>query len=426
MSNVENLQKHYDEGLQNHRPSWQNASLNAFAQSSRQSFLKWGLPNKKNNEWRFTNPQKKMLTKILFPLSKSSYKELNLFTIHPENVLAIVDGTYREELTHLPSGIRIDTYTSSSTHLHPSCLNVLESKHKDSFDALNGGLAKEILFLTIEDGQVLNTPLTIVHINTCEYVTHCPRLIIHTGPSAKGHLVEYFVSVAQQKYQTCAITNISLEEDANLTYTKIQHQNEHSFHYGKVEISLAKKSSLSSLIFSLGSDLARNNIHVYLNGQDAKSQVDGLFSPHNTGHCDNYVEIHHNAPYTYNDQIFKGILEGNSRGIFTGKIFIHKHAQKVESSQLSRNLLLSPKAQMITRPELEIYADDVKCTHGATTGEINPEEMFYLQTRGITETMARKMLTKAFVFDIIEKQESPSLKIFLQQLLDSIGERKSA
>ena len=419
MNDVEGLLHNYKRSLQN-RPPWKNASLNTFAQSSRQSFLVQGFPDKTKESWKFTNPQKKMLKEIHSPKKTSHQTKLNPFILHPQNVIAIVNGSYSKELSQTLPGVSIHIYSTKSRDLPPSCLELLEGQHQDPFDSLNGGLTKEILFLNIDESYHSDIPLTILHLNTADEVTLCPRLIVNALRSSTGHLVEHFASSTQKEYQTYAITNIRLQESAKLNYTKIQNQNTLSFHYGKVEISLDQKASLSSLILSLGAALSRNNIHVYLNGIHAHSQVDGLFFPCHNGHCDNYSEIHHNIPYTYSDQLFKGILQEDCQGIFTGKIFIHKDAQKVESSQLSRNLLLSRKAQIITRPQLEIYADDVQCNHGATTGEINPEEIFYLKTRGIPEEMAKEMLIEAFMLDVVEKQNSPPLKKFLQPILDKI------
>ena len=404
-------------------PQWKNLALNTFAQSSLKSFLDIGLPDKTREDWKFTNPRKNMLTKILRPKKNEYAHDLNNFVIHPESVLAIVDGNYSEELSTIPPGISLSVYSPSTTHLHQSYLKGLKSQHIDSFDALNGALANEMLFLILEEECHLKTPLTILHLNTSENVTLCPRLFIKACPSSEGHIVECFVSSIQEAYQTYAITNIHVENEAKITHIKIQNQNSSSLHYGKVEVSLSKNSFLSSLTLSIGANFSRNNIHVYLDQENARSQVDGIFILNDNDQCDNFSAIHHNSPYTYNNQLFKGVLQGTSRGIFTGKICIPKDSQKVESSQLSQNLLLSQKAQLITRPQLEIYADDVKCNHGATMGEINSDEVFYLKTRGIPENTAKEMLILGILLDVVERQESTLIKHYLQSLLRKLGSK---
>ncbi len=412
----EDLIENYKQYLET-LPSWNNPSLNAFTQSSLKAFLNLGLPDKKNDDWKFTNPQKKMLTKICRPKRKVFRNNFNDLVIHPESVLAIVDGIYSKECSTIPPGVSINVYSPSSTHLQQSSLEGLKSRYTDSFDALNGACANEMLFVTLKEGCLLRFPLTILHLNTSENSTVCPRLFLRACSSSIGHFVESFASLTQEKYQTYAITNIHVETGAKITHTKIQNQNLSSFHYGKVEATLAKNSFLSSFTLSLGADFSRNNIHVYLDEENARSQVDGLFVLNDNEHCDNFSAIYHNSPCTYNNQLFTGVLQGNSRGIFTGKIFIHKNAQKVESSQLSKNILLSPKAQLVTGPQLEIYADDVKCNHGATTGEIDPDEIFYLKTRGIPEDTAKEMLILGLLFDVVERQESTLIKHRLRRLL---------
>ena len=302
-------------------------------------------------------------------------------------------------------------------------VRALDAKSKaqpaaDYFEAFNENSARNILCLKLGPTCPEDAVVILTHAEAKEGHSLCPRVRVEAASSSRCHIVEMFRG-GEYSYGRYSITRLLLEEEATLTHTKIQLEGPRAQHYGKVEATLREGASLKSFTLSCGAALARNNIHLYLEAPGARGELYGAFPLENEQHGDHYVEVHHRASSTHSDQLFKGILAGRSHGAFTGKILVARGISSIDASQLSKNLLLSRKARISTRPELEIDADDVRCTHGATVGHLQEEEMFYLTARGIPRESARRLLGLAFARDVILRQDCLEVRQLLESALES-------
>jgi Fe-S cluster assembly protein SufD len=230
-------------------------------------------------------------------------------------------------------------------------------------------------------------------------------------------VIESYVSLRDSGYFTNAVTEISVGEGAHVDHYKMQRESESAFHVGTVQISQARDSQLHSFSFAVGGSLARTNIYTSLDGDAATCTLNGLYLTDGTQHIDNQTSIEHIAPNCPSHEVYKGVLDGRSHGVFNGKVYVHPEAQKTDGKQSNNNLLLSPGARVDTKPQLEIFADDVKCTHGATVGRLDEQAMFYLNSRGIGPETARILLTYAFAADVLETIELEPLKVQLEKMV---------
>lgn len=290
---------------------------------------------------------------------------------------------------------------------------------EDYFEALNGLWAQECLHLSFGQDCPEDTVIVLLHaqVEGGESSLY-PRVSVTLAPGVQGHLVEIFRG-QEGIYGRYGVTSLSLGQESSFTHTKIQRESLRAQHYGKLLVHLDQGASFKSFTLSCGGGVVRHNIHLYLEGEGAKGGLYGAFPLGQGQHGDHFVEVHHRASHTESRQLFKGILSGKSHGAFSGNILVSRGVRGVDASQLSKTLLLSPKARIFTKPELEIDADDVRCSHGATVGQLEEEEIFYLMARGIPRELARRLLSLAFAREIITEQDCPRARQFLEDGLES-------
>jgi Fe-S cluster assembly protein SufD len=406
---------------------WMNNSTTLFNENMQRkalsNFVDAGIPTTKWEDWKYTNISKALLPELKRTTNKSFDKATiskNLFA--KDYRVIFVNGLLSIEDSLLPNGINIEVLDSSKLNEEDiKCLDLSIRKTKESFSSLNFSCALELIKITIDKDIIVEGPITLLHI-TNEHAKDglvSPKIIIKASKFSKATFVEHFVTqeddslnYTMNHHCTCIV-----EDNAKLRHIKVQNESHEALHIGKVHAEVARDGDFHSFSFSVGAKLSRNNIEVNLNGENATTHVDGLYTLRGDQHNDNFSAINHLKPHTYSGQLYKGILDQNSRGVFTGKIVVHRDAQKVDSTQLNKNLLLSKKAHVDTRPQLQVYADDVKCAHGATVGQISEEEVFYLESRGIQKTRAQKILCHAFAGECLDKIEDQSTRLKLGQLL---------
>jgi Fe-S cluster assembly protein SufD len=384
-------------------PSYQDAMRNALVE-----FDRLGIPSKKNEDWKYTNIAKNLAPRFF---EKSETQEEKI----PDNILdnrAMIifnNGIFNKFLSVLPSGVEID-------HL------VIENKFFDSFDSLNFGVALSPLAIKIKKNSSIDFPITIVHQVDEQAVNKMvsPRITITAEANSKACFLEIFTSNAKEKlqYSTNAVTRFILKNNSQIEHVKIQLEAANAVHIGLTESQVLKDANFKSMTLDYGLLTSRHNINVSLMETGAQTSVHGLFVLKKLEHADVFSSIAHLAPHTTSEQLFKGILDGESHGIFTGKIVVAKDAQKSASSQLNKNLILSKKSHIDTRPQLLVNADDVKCSHGAPVGQLSKEEEFYLESRGIPKVRARRLLCHGFATDVILKIENPIIRKFATSMLD--------
>lgn len=279
------------------------------------------------------------------------------------------------------------------------------------FDALNAAFADCGAVIDIADGHQLAAPVQLLFISTGNQPERMinPRIIIRLGDGSKLDLVESHVFGDEGGLLTNLVTHCSVGKEAVFRHDRLQIGNIEGRFIGRFEADLAESARLTQTLATLGGGFVRNEIAARLNGSEIEAQFNGLYLTRSGQHIDNVLKIDHTAPGSESDQYYKGVLDGRAKAAFAGKIHVHQPAQKTNAYQTNNNLLLSPDAEINTKPELEIYADDVKCSHGATAGELDERELFYLRSRGLDPETARTMLTFAFADEVLERFASPHL-----------------
>jgi Fe-S cluster assembly protein SufD len=398
-------------------PSWlQNLRENSFTK-----FEQAGFPNTKQEEWKYTNVTpiaKADFAPVLISSGAALTKDgaLNSFIYEEarDSRLVFVNGMLRRDLSSLaalPDGVvaidlrealRGGEYEATLREYleHPALAN--------GFAALNTALFRSGLFLKIPRGTQLEAPIHLLFVG--ETVTDSPapaafpRVLIVAEENSSATVIESYASLEDDSvYLTNAIVDLALAEGARLQHYKVQRESMGAFHVATTRAELGPNSTYNTTTINFGAALSRHDIRVQMDHEGAECSVDGLYMVDGNQHTDTHSVIDHRQPHCTSHQLYKGILDGKSRAVFNGKVFVRHGAQQTDARQTNKNLLLSTDARVDTKPQLEIFADDVKCTHGAAVGQIDEDEKFYLESRGISPALARNLLTYGFAEEVIEK-----------------------
>jgi Fe-S cluster assembly protein SufD len=286
------------------------------------------------------------------------------------------------------------------------------SYHDNGLTALNTAFLQSGLFVLIPRDVKLESPLQITFMATADEpnTANFPRVLIVSEENSSATIIENYVSRGDAAYFTNAVVEVVLLEGARLEHYRVQRENNCALHVATTAAELGRGSSYDTTSITLGAQLSRHDISVVLDNEGAECWVDGLYIVGADQHADTHSVIDHKKPFCNSHQLYKGILDGNGRAVFNGKVFVRHGAQKTDAMQTNKNLLLSNRARVDTKPQLEIFADDVKCAHGAAVGQLDPEELFYLYARGINPTLARNLLTYGFAEEVIGKIKLDSIR----------------
>jgi Fe-S cluster assembly protein SufD len=287
--------------------------------------------------------------------------------------------------------------------------------HDNGVKALNTAFLQSGVFLLIPRNVKLETPLQITFVSDGPHAASFPRLLVVAEENSSATLIESFVSSGDESHFTNAIAEIVVKDGARFEHYRLQTENRHVYHVATTAAELGRASSYDVTSINFGAQLARHDVSVVMDHEGAECWVDGLYVGGANQHTDTHSVIDHKQPHCNSHQLYKGILDGNARAVFNGKIFVREGAQKTDAMQTNKNLLLSPNARVDTKPQLEIYADDVKCAHGAAVGQIDEEELFYLQARGMNPELARSLLTYGFAEEVIGKIKIDSIRAQLDE-----------
>jgi Fe-S cluster assembly protein SufD len=340
------------------------------------------------------------------------------------HTLVFVNGEFSEDLSSyagLGEKVRVNSLAKairSGIGRPERHLGKIAAFDDHAFTALNTAFIRDGAFVEIQADAVVDQPIHLIFVSEGEGepISH-PRNLIVAAENSRASIIESYICIRDSCYFTNAVTEISLGEGARVDHYKIQRESEKSFHVGTTQIRQARDSQLHSFSFAVGGSLARTNIYTSLDGDAATCTLNGLYLADGVQHIDNQTIIEHIAPNCPSHEVYKGVLDGHSHGVFNGKVYVHPEAQKTDGKQSNNNLLLSPTARVDTKPQLEIFADDVKCTHGATVGRLDEMAMFYLNSRGIGPEMARTLLTYAFAADVLETIELEPMKKELERMV---------
>jgi Fe-S cluster assembly protein SufD len=391
-------------------------SLALLRASAMERFVELGLPTTHDEDWRFTPLT--ALADTPFQLAEPAvphHLEELLPQTGPAATLVLVNGRYMPRLskpTGLPQSVVVGSLAANKNRIVPAAA----SYENSPFVALNTAFLRDGLFVLLPRGTVLREPLHLVSIAVAgdEPIVFHPRTLIVCEANSQATVLQSYVG-AGGTYLTNAVTEIVLGEGALLDHYKLQRDSKQAFHFETLAVRLDRSSNFASQAITLGGGLVRNEIAALLAGSGCECTLNGLYVAGGTQHIDNRTTIDHAVPHCASHELYKGILDGKAKGVFNGKIYVRQDAQKTDAKQTNKTLLLSDDATINTKPQLEIYADDVKCTHGATVGQLAGDAVFYLRTRGIGLEEARAMLTYAFANDILQRIKIEPLRRELEE-----------
>lgn len=371
------------------------------------------LPTTRNEAWKYTRVAK--LGKINFATSKGNISSIDSYTIDPQApTLVFVNGYFSKSLSnnHLPEGINFTLLSDA---------NEVKSEipiEDEIFNALNTAHLTDGVALNIAKNTILEKPVQILHILDGQSVMSNFKTRIDAGAFAKAGIIQgYFATEASDKAFANVTTEIEVGENAHLTIDKIQFENETSFHISTEQINQSKDSTFTLNTITLNGGLVRNNLNINVNGENCTSNLNGAYILKGKQHVDNHSVVDHRVANCQSNELYKGVIDDNSTAVFNGKVFVRQDAQQINAFQSNRNVLLSDNAAVNSKPELEIYADDVKCSHGSTTGQLDEDAIFYLRARGLSLKAARQLLVSAFITDVLDKIENLQVKTFTFSLL---------
>ncbi len=391
-----------------------------------QEFERIGFPiHRRGNEiWKYTDLRQIDRSEFHFGGSSATFTRDELGKRVPlHNVwhnIVFVDGVMDETLSDAGDAPAGSVLRSVADFQY---LGKLADCTDNAFVALNTAFLGDGVFVEIGDGSEAEKPIHLVFVTTdteSGLRAVYPRIVIAVGKGGSATLIESHVSMTDAAHLSVPVTEVALDEDAALTHYRWQNDGEKSFHFATTRVLQEASSHYRATSFSVGSDIGRSDVLTHLIGEYAESALHGVYLTTNRQHQDNEVSTTHAAPHCTSDQYYKGILSGRSRAVFSGKITVERGAQKTGANQKDLNLMLSHGAEVDTKPSLEIYADDVKCAHGATAGHVDEDTLFYLQSRGVDYDTAQAMLIRGFAAEILSEFEDEELFAFLEGQLDAL------
>jgi Fe-S cluster assembly protein SufD len=414
-------------------PEW----LDGLRRRAADRFAAVGFPTSRDEEWRFTP---------VAPIAKTAWREApasasvtldqlgpHLFG-HPEwTRLVFVNGFYRQELSSVPPaarGVRVGSLAQALRDGLPALERHLGRQagvESSPFTAMNTAVFQDGGFIEVPANTELDHPFHLIYVSTHE-AAGCaihPRNLLLVERGARASFIESYVTTGSAgNYWTNPVTEVVVDANCWVEHTRIQRESEGAYHVGGTYVTQQRDSHYRSFSLSMGGALARHNLQARLNDENVETLLYGLYLTHSDQLVDNHTAIHHDQPNCRSWEVYKGILDDRSRAVFNGKVFVKPEAQKTDAKQTNRNLLLSDRARVDTKPQLEIFADDVKCTHGATVGRLDDIALFYARSRGVPAEEAQRLLTYAFAAEVLGEVSLEPVRRELERLVkERLGAR---
>jgi len=392
-------------------------------------FSELGFPTLRDEDWRFTN---------LTPISKGKFKingnavridqdtiKNYLFNDLDTYLLVFVNGKFNRDLSDIndiPEGVTISPL-SEARNKNKDILSENIGKYlnieTEAFNALNTAFFEDGVFINVPDSVSVQKPVHAL------YITHDdeqsivnPRNLIILGSNSELKVIEHYVSTSDYAYLSNVVSEVYVGENSDLEHYLLEFESKKAFNISTLRIQQEKYSNIKSHSILFGGAIVRNNVHPVLAGEGGNSLINGLYMSNDRQHMDNFMRVEHASPHCDSRQVYNGVLDDSSRGVFHGRIIVHEGAVKTDAKQTNRNLLLSDIAQIDTKPQLEIYNDDVKCTHGATIGQMDENAIFYLQSRGIPKKEAKTIMVKGFTGESFSNMSLHPLREYLEKFAD--------
>jgi len=416
----------YDRELAKNGHAW----TQPLRQAAIARFAELGFPTTHDEEWKYTNVAP--IARIPFQpaqrtASASAAEALAAATI-PTLVctqLVFINGHYVPELSAqpaLPQGVEVGSLALAFSS-RPSWLEAHLARYakveEQAFVALNTAFMQDGAYVYVPHGRVVEVPIHLVFISVPhgEATVSHPRNLLVLEDNTQARVIESYIGLGHDVYLTNAVTEFVLGQNASAEYCKLEQESSSAFHIATLQVQQARSSTFVSHAMALGGALVRHDINVALHGEGGENTLNGLFMATDQQHIDNHTRIDHVMPHCTSRELYKGILAGKGRGVFHGKIVVHKDAQQTDAMQTKKNLLLSQDASIDTKPQLEIFNNDVKCSHGSTIGRLDENSLFYLRTRGLGEEDARSLLTYAFASELVNRISLEPLRTMLNDLI---------
>ncbi|MFK7921191.1 MAG: Fe-S cluster assembly protein SufD [Bacteroidia bacterium] len=397
-------------------------------QQAKEKLAGLSLPNRKVEEWKYTP------LRLVQKRKYTNYASQNAIDIKPyliegveADLLVFVNGQYQAQLSSISLNegslyvSDLESLSDAGAEAFEANFGTVADNYSDIFAALNTSHAEAGVLVHVPKGKIAKAPIHIIHISdangTALGMQH--RNLVIVGEQADAKIIETTHTLGEGRTFRNAMTEIIIGDNAGMEYIKIQRESDEAFQVDRTEVKQGRDSRFSIFTFTFSGELMRNNLRMRLMGENIESHLMGLYLLDGTQHVDNATMVDHAMPNGMSNELYKGIMDEKSTGVFSGRIHVYEDAQKTNAYQTNRNIVLTETANVSTMPQLEIYADDVKCSHGATTGSLDESAMFYMRARGIKETDARKMLVHAFAMEVADHVSIDAVKDHLANLIDS-------
>jgi Fe-S cluster assembly protein SufD len=403
-------------------------AFESLKQRGAERFAAAGYPTPRNEDWKFTSVAP--VAQVAWQAPQAGFDHVKSSLLEPLRLglpsydLVFVNGRFAPSLSDLadmPPGIVVQSLAvalESGSGVVESWLGTVADLENHPFTALNTSQMADGAIITVARGVSVDRPIHLLFLaNLAGGQAVYPRNLVVAAESSEVTVVESYAGLRDDAYFTNGVTEVIVGPNARVEHIKIQRESERAFHVGTIETRQDRSSRFRSFSFALGGALARTNIYSVMAGEGSDCTMNGLYLLHETQHIDHQTRIEHAFPNCTSREVYKGILDGTSHAVFNGKVFVRPEAQKTDGKQTNKNLLLSEGAKVDTKPQLEIFADDVKCTHGATVGRLDEIGLFYLKSRGISAVRARRLLTYGFAAEVLGEIEQEPLRHQLERLV---------
>lgn len=388
-------------------------------------FIQTGFPTTKVEEWKYTSLHafaQRCFDGRATP-SIISKTDLNYPALNDQNSYCLTFHNGRlipslSVITSLPQGLTVQPIANILESDPRALEKVLqEAQGQGGFRELNTALMTDGAYIHISAGAQINTPIHLLFVGSGDAAAAHIRNIVIAEAGSAATIIESYIGLDDSEYFTNTISDVSVGANASIEHYKLKFESEKAFHIATIQVTQDRDSRYTSHNIVNGGGLVRNDLHVNLAAINSECVLNGLYMAHGRQHIDNHTSINHQQPHCSSREWYKGILDGNARGVFSGRIVVHPQAQRTDAQQTNNNLLLSEGAEVDSKPQLEIYADDVKCSHGTTVGQIDANALFYLRSRALDEDLSRRILVDAFANDILDSMRLIEIKRYIQDRL---------
>jgi Fe-S cluster assembly protein SufD len=404
-------------------------NFNGLRNKAIENFKKLGIPTSKHEEWKYTRVGNVFQKDLQFgqpeELTPAEIASYHLPGADKAIELFFVNGFFNARLSTLSTNIVVLPLEAAASSEYAAIvsehLGHSSRYHPDGINALNTAFVNGGMFILVKKGKRVEQPVYIYYINDTRSSSTfaLPRTLIYVSAGADVQIAEHYVSMGQLESFTNQVTEIIVEKDAIVNYYKIQNEGAAASQVSTTHFRQIGKSLTNATTISLSGALVRNNLNMVMEAEHGESHMYGLYLLDGKTHVDNHTVVDNVKPHCFSNELYKGIMDGESIGVFNGKIFVQVDAQKTNAYQSNKNVLLTDTASVNTKPQLEIFADDVKCSHGCTVGKLDEEAMFYLRTRGISEKNAKSLLLHAFAVDILDNIKTEPLRDYVDKLISA-------